>query len=258
MKENILPSYLPAASVTFTPKDGGEPITFFRPYEALKLAELEAHAGQNECGALLQLGRRYFSGILGAEQDYEKAYGYLNRAAELGAQDAQYLLANYYINPEITFVQNDPQKCVELLTLAAENGSYRAMEKLAQAYRTGAAELPPDPALAYQWSLQAERMVRIYWDFYAQPNFVDFGETQKEILHAHTRISFDLAAYHANGLGTKRDLNAAIQAIENGERFVCRITGLAKVPMFEERRKQLQAQMQKDVTCAEQAAQDKK
>lgn len=44
MKENIVPSYLPAASVTLTSKTGGKPITLFRPYEAFPVADLEAHA----------------------------------------------------------------------------------------------------------------------------------------------------------------------------------------------------------------------
>lgn len=258
MKKDILPSYLPAVSVTFTPKDGSDPVTVFRPYEALPLGELEAHANENECGALLQLGQRYFFGVLGAEQDFSKAYDYLKQAAERGAQDAQFLLAGYYIDSNITLIENDVQKCLELLTLAAENGSWQAMEKLSQAYRSGAAGMPVDHAKAYEWAVEAERMTRIYWDFYAQPNFMDFSTTQKEILHGNTRMSFALASCYADGIGTKRDLKAAVQAIDRGEQFVFQVTGLAKVPMFEERRKQLQARMQKDVARAQKAARDAK
>lgn len=253
MKENIVPSYLPAASVTLTSKTGGKPITLFRPYEAFPVAELEAHAAQDERGALLQLGQRYFYGLLGAEQDYEKAYAYLKRAAALGVQDAQMLLAAYYISEETGVLKKDPAKCIEMLTLAAENGSWKAMEKLAQAYRTGGSGVIPDHEKAYTWAVEAERMIRIYWAFYAQPNFVDFNETQKEILHAHTRISFALASCHADGVGTKRDLKAAMRRIDAGEQFVCQATGLAKVPMFEERRGQLTQRMKKDESRAEKA-----
>ena len=253
MKENIVPSYLPAAAVTLTPKQGGEPVTVFRPYEAFTADELEQHAAQNECGALLQLGQRYFSGVLGVKQDYQKAYDYLKRAAELGAQDAQMLLAAYYISEETGILKRDPQKCIEMLTLAAENGSWKAMEKLAQAFRTSGSGVTADHDKAYAWAVEAERMIRVYWAFYTQPNFVDFNETLKEILHAHTRISFALASCHADGIGTKRDLDAAMQRIDAGEQFVCQATGLAKVPMFEERRAQLMQRMKKDESRAEKA-----
>ncbi len=256
MKENIVPSYLPAASVTMTPKDGGQPVTLFRPYEAFPAEELEKHAEQDERGALLQLGQRYFSGLLGTEQDYQKAYEYLKRAAALGVQDAQMLLAAYYISPETGVLQNDPAKCIEMLTLAAENGSWKAMEKLAQAYRTGGSGVTADHEKSYEWAVQAERMIRIYWAFYTQPNFVDFDRTLKEILHAHTRISFALAACHADGIGIKRDLKAAVRCIDEGERFVCQATGLAKVPMFEERRSQLFERMKKDEARAEKKRRD--
>ena len=45
MKENIMPSYLPAAAVTFVPKDGGEPVTVYRPFESLTIEELEKYSG---------------------------------------------------------------------------------------------------------------------------------------------------------------------------------------------------------------------
>lgn len=256
MKENMTPSYLPAAAVTMTPKSGGESVTLFRPYEAFPLADLEAHAAKDECGALLQLGQRYFFGQLGAEQDFQKAYDYLKRAAALGAQDAQMLLAAYYINEETGVLQKDSAKCIEMLTLAAENGSWKAMEKLAQAYRAGGSGVIPDHDKAFAWAVEAERMIRIYWAFYTQPNFVDFNETQKEILHAHTRISFALASCYADGVGTKRDLDAAIRCIDNGERFVCQATGLAKVPMFTERRSQLMARIKKDEARAQNKRRD--
>ena len=256
MKENIVPSYLPAAAVTMTPADGGSAVTVFRPYEAFTAAELEAHAQRDERGALLQLGERYFSGVLGVEQDYGRAYDYLKRAAELGVQDAQMLLAAYYISGETGVLKPDPEKGIRMLTLAAENGSWMAMEKLSQAYRTGGAGVPADHEKAYEWAVQAERMLRVYWAFYTQPNFTDFKETLREILHAHTRISFVLASCHADGIGTKRDLDAAMQRIDAGEQFVCQATGLAKVPMFEERRTQLTERVKKDEARAEKARRD--
>lgn len=258
MKENIMPSYLPAAAVTFTPKAGGEPVTVYRPYEAFTLAELEQHRATDAHGVLLALGERYFFGVGGAEQDYRKAYDCLRQAAELGVQDAQALLAGYYIQDDIGILQTDPAKCVEMLTLAAENGSWKAMETLAAGYRDGSGGLPIDHERAYLWAEQAERMLRIYWAFYAQPNFVDFKQTQKEILHAHTRMTLALAFFCANGVGVKRDLDAARQWLDRGEQFVCGITGLAKVPIFQEKRAELNAREKKAAARAEQAAKDAK
>ena len=245
MKENIVPSYLPAVSVQMTPKAGGEAVTVFRPYEAYPVSELEKHAAENECGALLSLGERYFYGILGVQQDYQKA------AAELGAQDAQALLAEYYLSDEISLLETDPEKGEEMLLMAAENGSWHAMEKLSQAYSSGFAGIRIDHEKAYAWAEQSERMTRIYWEFYAQPNFVDFTVKQKDILHGNTRAA--LALYYAcmNGVGVKRDLNAAKNWLDRGEQFVCRITGLAKVPVFQEKRAELNARVQKDEARAE-------
>ncbi|HAG12736.1 MAG TPA: hypothetical protein DCG49_02610 [Ruminococcus sp.] len=260
MKKEIVPSYLPAAAFQMKPKNGGDPVTVYRPYEAFPIAELEAHAAKDECGAVMQLGFRYHFGLLGAEQDYEKAYGYLKKAAELGAQDAQALLAGYYVN-DTGVLPHDAAKCLELLTIAAENGSWKAMEALTNGYREGSDGFPVDHEKAYAWAVEAERMLRIYWAFYDQKNFVDFRETQKEILMSHSRISILLSGYCADGVGTKRDLDAAMQWVDSGEAFVCRITGLAKVPMFQERRAQLAARMQKDVQRkkdAEKAAKKKK
>lgn len=256
--DKIVPTYLPAAAIRMSRKDGGAPVTVFRPYEAFSIADLERHAQKNECGSLLQLGERCFYGRLGAEKDYVKAYDYLRRAAELGAQDAQFLLAFYYTAEDIPIVAKDYAKCRDMLTLAAENGSWKAMEKLALLYNTGIYQTKIDHEKAFEWALEAERLLRIYWDFYTQPNFVDFAEKQKEILHAHTGIVFTISRDYADGMGTKRDLKQAAEWIDKGEAFVCKATGLAKVPMFQERRAQLMQRMKKDEARAEKAARDKK
>ncbi len=259
MKKDIVPAYLPAASVTFTPKDGGNPVTVFRPYEGFPLAELEQHAQQNERGALYELGKRYFFGRLGAEQNDEKAYAYLLKASELDVQDAQALLAAYYLNGRLT--EPDPAKCRAWLEQAAENGSWDAMLKLADFFRTGDAGFPVDHEAAYEWAVQAERMVRIYWAYYSQEGFVDFTEKQKGLLAAHTRTAFFLADCFADGIGVRRDLNRAIGWINAGEQFVCSVTGLAKAEMFEIRRAQLMQRIKNDEQRrrnAERAAKKKK
>lgn len=258
MNEAILPTYLPAVAVTFTKKGGSEPVHVFRPYEAIPIAELKQHAEKEEIGALLQLGERCFYGNLGAEQDFEAAYDYLKRAAMKGAQDAQYLLAAYYVTEEIGMFERDAKKALRMLTIAANGGSWRAMERLAMAYRSGKGGAETDHEESFAWTEQAERMIRIYWQFYTQENFIDFDDTLKELLHAHSRVSFLLASCYADGIGTARDLDAALRCIDSGERFVCNVTGLAKVPMFEQRRAELLARQQKDAARAEAAEKEAK
>ena len=259
MKQDIMPAYLPAAAVTFTPKDGGEPVTVYRPFEAFPLSDLEQHAQLNERGALYELGQRYYFGRLGAEQDDEKAYDYLLRASELGVQDAMALLAGFYLNGRL--LEKDPAKCRAWLEQAADSGSWEAMEKLALCYKSGTAGFPVEHESAYAWAEQAERMIRIYWAYYAQDGFVDFAEKQKELLMAHTRMTFFLSDCYADGVGVKRDLNEALRWLKTGEQFVCGCTGFARVEMFEIRRAQLMQRIKNDEQRrrnAERAAKKKK
>lgn len=251
MKKEYLPSYLPAAAVTFTPKDGGEPRTIYRPYEAFPIAELEQHAAENECGALYELGQRYYFGTLGAAQDDQKAYEYLLKAAELNVQDAQALIAGFYLKESI--LPKDPEKCLKWLLTAAENGSWEAMEKLTMSYRSGVSGMPVDFEQAYRWAVEAERMIRVYWAFYTQEGFVDFGEKLKQLTRAHTRMTLTLSSYCADGVGTRRDLDAAMRWADTGEQFVCKVTGLVSVPMFQKQKEQLRARMQKDIERKKQA-----
>lgn len=258
MARDILPSYLPAASVTFTPKDGGEPKVIYRPYMAFPLADLKRHAIGDETGALLELGRRYYFGALGAEQDYAQAYDYLHRAAELGAQDAISMLAAYYLSDEIPTKQNNPEQGMKLLNAAAEAGSWDAMEKLSIAYRAGGEGIPIDHEKSLEWAENAERMVRVYWVFYTQPDFVDFNEVLRVLLHGHTRITLTLAYHCANGIGTKRDLSEAKRWLDIGESFVCNVTGLKEVPIFQQKRAELSARAEKDAARAKKADKKKK
>ncbi len=256
MAREIVPSYLPAAEVTFTHKATGDTKKVWRPYAALPLAELKARAASDESGSLLELGERYHFGWGGAEQDYETAYAYLKRAAEKNVQDAIALLAGYYISDEAGILPRDPAKAVEMLTLAAEHGSWRAMDMLSAGYRTGGEGFPVDHEKAYAWAEDAERMIRIYFAFYTQKDFIDFTPVLKELLHAHTRMTCTLSACCADGVGVKRDLDMARRWLDVGEAYVCTVTGLAEVPVFQERRKALDARVKKDAARAEKAAKD--
>ena len=248
MVREIMPVFLPVVRMKFVPKDGGEPKYVYRPYQALKTDDLKEHP--DDVGALWELGRRYFFGWGEDQQDYETAYGYLKKAADLGAQDALSMLAGYYMLDEISVRENDAQKAVTLLTAAAEGGSWDAMEKLSAIYRSGEKGVPADHEKAFDWAENAERMVRVYWAFYTQPDFVDFLPVLETILHGHTRITLALSGYCANGIGTKRDLEAARHWLDVGESFVSNVTGLKEVPVFRNKRQELDARAEKDAARA--------
>ncbi|MBR3268279.1 MAG: sel1 repeat family protein [Oscillospiraceae bacterium] len=235
MEVNI--SYLPAVAQTFVPEDGeGREIFVFRPYAAIPLSELEEHAEQqNDRGSLLELGERYYFG-LGVEQNYEKAIAYLIRAAEQNVQDAQFLIAECYRCGY--YVKQDYEKYFQWLDAAAKNGSWKAMFNLCAAYREGKKAYGGfgpkiDHTQSFAWSLQAEKTILGYWSFYTQANFVDFDEIKKELLRAYARITHQIAAHYAEGMGVNRDLTTALGWLQKGKRFVSNATGEIRVPLFE-------------------------
>ncbi|MBQ8920676.1 MAG: sel1 repeat family protein [Oscillospiraceae bacterium] len=243
-------SYLPAVVVTFVPKDGdGRPVNVFRPYDAIPLKELEEHAEeQNDRGSLQELGERYYFG-LGVPQDYKRAYGYLLRAAEQDVQDAQFLIAECYRCGH--HVKQDFEQYFQWLDTAAKNGSWMAMLNLCAAYREGRKAyggVGPkiDHEQSYAWSLHAEKTILGYWAFYTQPNYVDFHEKKKELLRAYARITHQLAAHCAEGMGVNRDLNAALGWLQKGKRFIANATGEIRVPMFDRSIELMKGRIAKD------------
>lgn len=247
MSEIIKPSYIPSVAVTFTPKDGGEPVTIHRPYEAIEIEELRRHAMGGDPGSQFELGERYLYGWGGAEVDYEQAYAYFKQAAENGVQDALCYLADFYLaGEERGIVPRDEKEHLRLRELAAKSGSWQAMEKLARCYEQGVFGAEVDHEKAFYWALEAERMIVTYWNYYNQPNFVDFKNTYKLLLRAHTRITFLLSHFCADGVGTARDLNGAMNWLRIGERFVMAATGMKNVPMFRQQMRTIEQRMKKD------------
>ena len=241
--EMIRPGFIPSVAVTFTPKDGGEPVTVHRPYEAVPIEELRRHAMGGDEGSMLELGERYLFGWGGAEQDYRQSYEYFKQAAEKGVPDALCHLADFYLDPERGIVQRNEQEHLRMRELAAKAGSWQAMEKLSRCYEQGVFGAEKNPDQAFYWALQAENMIRTYWNYYNQPNFVDFLNTCRLLLRAHTRITFLLSHYCANGIGVPQDYEAAMRWLEIGERFAMAATGLKAIPMFRQQKRALVQQM---------------
>lgn len=61
------------------------------------IEELEGLAGNGDVGAIYELGQRYFNGT-GVNQNFEKAKGYFEIAAERGSKGSNYFLGKIYYN----------------------------------------------------------------------------------------------------------------------------------------------------------------
>ncbi len=241
--QSIRLSYMPAVRSEFVKNfDSGNPdtITLYRPYAALPLATLEKqlqHPDPMETiGAGLELGERYYFGI-GVQQDDLKAFGHFVKAAELGAQDAAYMVAECYRVGR--GVKQDFEQYFVWLKAAVDGGSWMAMFNLAAAYREGKKPyggfgVVIDHEQSLYWTERAELAIRAYWDFYTQAGFVDFEETLKRLLQAYAQATHLLSAHHADGIGTVRNLDRALFWLERGKRFAAQATGELRQPVFDD------------------------
>lgn len=238
-------SYLPAVRVDFEAADGRPPITVFRPYAAIPLEQLLERAGKDECGSLLELGERYYFGT-GVEKNYETALGYLRRAAEQNAQDAEYLVAECY---RCGYgVAQDYVQYFDWIFRAAEHGSWMAMFNVSAAYREGkeaygGAGVEKDMEQCFAWSLEAEKSIRAYWLFYSPKSFVDFVELKSRLLRAYVQAATQLSAHYEQGIGTAKDLKKAVYWLKRGKKFVTSAIGDREIPMLDNRIAELNAQI---------------
>lgn len=242
-------SYLPAVRVDFTAQDGRPDKTVYRPFAALSFEELTAHTDRAECGAFLELGERYYFGT-GVSQDYAKAIEYLTKAAELGAQDAEYLIAECY---RCGYgVQKNYETYFDWIFRAAEHGSWMAMFNVAAAYNEGKKVydgfgVDVDLSQALAWMLEAEASIRCYWDFYNDPACVDMLPIKRRLLKAYVRAAMQLSEHYANGMGTARDRSRAFYWLNRAKRFVGKATGLREIPMIDNAIAKMKERMDGDV-----------
>lgn len=86
------------------------------------IKELEDLARNGDVGAIYELGQRYFDGI-GVNQDFQKAKGYFEVAAERGSKGSNYYLGKIYYNG--MGVQTNYLKAKEYFEKsAAENNAF--------------------------------------------------------------------------------------------------------------------------------------
>ena len=103
-------------------------------YDDVEILEMD----QDNPEQLYGVAQTYMTGGLpgsGFEQDYDKAFEYMEKAANLGYAEAQNALGGMYANG--TGVAQDDKKAAEWLTKAAEQGNAYAQFNLAMMYYRG-------------------------------------------------------------------------------------------------------------------------
>jgi TPR repeat protein len=130
-----------------------------------------------------EMGRRYFDGKDGAEQDFEQAVFWFEKAAAQGFAEGQFRLGICYINGNS--VEPDMEKAVDLLTKAAEQSYADAQFLLGTIYDTG------------EYGLEQDKEKAAYW--YA-----------KSAEQGDNIAQFCLGVYYDNGEGVIQDKEKAV------------------------------------------------
>ena len=101
-------------------------------------------ANQNYLGSIQNLGIIYHQ-----IKDYDKALKWLNKAADLGVPQANYVLMKMYLNGD--GVKQDFGEGIRLAKLAADSGYYLAQHNLGRFYHFGLVGLEKDYKAARKW-----------------------------------------------------------------------------------------------------------
>jgi hypothetical protein len=110
---------------------------------------LEKALAQNEPYAYAAAGVLYSEKNNVFPINEKKAYEYYMKAAELGEEQAQTLLALWYW--EGRYVPKDEIKAVEWFERAANNGEIKAARKLIEIYEQGSKNIPKNKARKQYW-----------------------------------------------------------------------------------------------------------
>ena len=84
------------------------------------LEQMMKRVEANDANSMTFLGRYYFEGLFGLQQDCNKAFALYTRAAEIGSSEAHYHIAGAYVNGES--VEKNMKKAIHHLELAAMAG----------------------------------------------------------------------------------------------------------------------------------------
>jgi TPR repeat protein len=116
------------------------------------LAEIRAGADKGDAKAQYELGRAFFSGILGVAKDEAEAVKWFRKAAEQNVADAQFSLGVCYANDR--GVTKDDAEAVKWFRKAAEQNLADAQYNLGVCYDSGEG-VAKDEVEAYKWWLLA-------------------------------------------------------------------------------------------------------
>src|SRR5918996_236655 len=145
--------------------------------ERRMLAEICAGADKGDAKARYELGRAFFSGILGVAKDQAEAVKWFRKAAEQNLADAQFSLGVCYAKGQ--GVAKDDAKAVKWFRKAAEQNDARAQAALGVRYAKGQG-VAKNKAEAVKWYRKA-----------AEQNVAD--------------AQYNLGVCYANGQGVAKD-----------------------------------------------------
>ena len=215
--------------------------------DVVELTELEVVADNGDVIAQLKLGEMYFYG-LGVEQNYDKAMGWIRKAAKQGNPRAQYYLGENHLKG-LVYGKNF-RRAVKWYSKAAEQEDADAQFALGTLYETGIVEekdilatnqgvpvrapvrTPREP-LEPKYSNQEGKRINTDYEYVNTPlsdPYPDQGTIktnyrkgfhvdqdyagavklyQKAALQGHTQAQINLGALCAKGLGTEKNLTMA-------------------------------------------------
>lgn len=142
---------------------------------ALKWLEEDALSGNEE--AINELGNVYLNGLLGVNKDYNKAFGYYQKASDIGYFDAINNLG--YMYDLGLGIKQDRSKAIEIYEVAATKGSIRALYNLGISYINGLDGVPKDIVQAYKYldiaryNTQFSKNMNLKWSIRARLDELD-------------------------------------------------------------------------------------
>ena len=192
-------------------------------FSAMDADMLEHDAEQDNPGAMEELGERYLFGLSPFSQDVDRAISLLTAAKEAGHPDAAHLLSDIYRSDE--YGRKDLEKYFQLLTEAAEMGSWRSMFNLAVACYKGKDSYEgygpeQDKQKTFAWGMKCQKMtlglMAAYFSNNSTKNFDDYFEHVYDIFEQSViATSMQLI----NGDGVKKDIGKAREMVTYTQRM---------------------------------------
>lgn len=163
----------------------------------------ELAAKQDNAQAQAELGKLYYLG-LGTDKDLTSAQLWLEKSASKNTIDANYYLANIYINDKTT-----AQQAIPLYQQAAQQGNAKAQNQLAYLYLTGK-YVKKDYKLAFIWFSKAAQQDNLYAQYHLGNIYLKGKGVKRDKQQAY--LWFYIARYngHKQAIYTVDNLTATM------------------------------------------------